>query len=466
MDSNSDPPSTDKGTAVSKPLKDAVTRNYRRRPPVTASSSSDGSPEHNNRSSPKHLQGDPREVFEHQPKRKDDGNKLNRDSERSHCGRSSDSYRNSDRQSRNSKDHYLQIDHIKDEKHADVEERISQKSTSRLCRESSGSTRFDNVRSRDHSRYLNNSSQDKFDGSEHRNKDKNRGPKFFDYQKYKDDSSSERLGSGRSVGHFEDMEWERDRHRADRGSQDEKRDYHRSSRDFRSERSYEESRGHQSDSISRRDDGKLRESEGYKSHLKEMDDEKIAPKRPKFSNWDKGIADSKFTTTSEGRESSSSKQIQNDKLETDINAAKVAAMKAAESVNRNLAGAGPAGCLTADQKKKLLWGNKKNTTTEEAGHRWDTTLFPDRERQEKFKKLMSLKLPWCLWPIVGCEGRAQPRQPRGHQSSQSRAAEGTPAGFREAIYSWTAKERWPHCWFRSLSILRFYCTMINIRIFL
>lgn len=35
------------------------------------------------------------------------------------------------------------------------------------------------------------------------------------------------------------------------------------------------------------------------------------------------------------------------------------------AVNRNLIGAGPVGCMTADQKKKLLWGNKKSTTAEE-----------------------------------------------------------------------------------------------------
>ncbi|CAB4286281.1 unnamed protein product [Prunus armeniaca] len=60
-------------------------------------------------------------------------------------------------------------------------------------------------------------------------------------------------------------------------------------------------------------------------------------------------------------------------------------------INRNLIGVGPVGCMTADQKKKLLWGNKKSTTAEEVGHRWDTTLFSDRERQEKFNKLMGVK---------------------------------------------------------------------------
>ncbi|KAL6213964.1 hypothetical protein ACLB2K_013402 [Fragaria x ananassa] len=427
MDSNLDPLSTGKGIVISGPSKDKVKRNYRRRSPVSGSSSSDGSREHNNSSSPKPSRGDPGKISEHQPRRKDDGKELNKDSERS--------YRHSDRQSRNSKGFYAHPDYIKYEKHADDEERINQKSTFRPGRESRGNTRFDPVRSRNHSGYLDKDSQDKYDSSEHRSKDKDRGSRFLDYQKCKDDSSSERLGSGKSVGRFEDMDNERYRHRTDRDSQDEKRYYRRSSRSERNF-SYEESRGHQSELISRTDDIKHRESEGYKSHLKEMDDEKLerdqrnkyddtgtkrskdriakeptesydnkdmcrsqdqgsAAKRSKFYNLDKGIAGqedvSKFTTTSDGRDSSSSKQIQDGKLENDINAAKVAAMKAAELVNRNLAGAGPAGCLTADQKKKLLWGNKKNTTAEEAGHRWDTALFPDRERQEKFKKLMGVK---------------------------------------------------------------------------
>ncbi|PRQ24773.1 putative small acidic protein [Rosa chinensis] len=438
MDSNLDSPFTDRGTAFSKPSKDKVKRNYRRRSPVSGSSSSDGSPEHNNSSSPKLAMGDPGKVSEHQPRRIDDWRELNRDSERSYCGRSSDSYRHSDRQSRNSKGYYGQADYIKNDKHADDEERTNQKLFSRSDRESRGSAHFDNVRSREYSRHFDKNSRDTYDGSEHRSKDKERGSKFLEYQKYKDDSLSERVGSGRSHGHVEDMERERDRHKVDRDSQDEKRDHRRSSGYFRSERnlSYEESRGHCSGSISRRDDSKHRESEGYKSDLKEMDDEKLArdqrkkyddvetkrskdrvikeptersenedkfriedqesaAKRAKFFNLEKGIAGqkdvSKFTTTSDGRESSSSKQVQDGKMENDINAAKVAAMKAAELVNRNLAGAGPVGCMTADQKKKLLWGNKKNTTAEEAGHRWDTALFPDRERQEKFKKLMGVK---------------------------------------------------------------------------
>ncbi|KAF2588472.1 hypothetical protein F2Q70_00041002 [Brassica cretica] len=63
-------------------------------------------------------------------------------------------------------------------------------------------------------------------------------------------------------------------------------------------------------------------------------------------------------------------------------------MQAAELVNKNLVGTG---YLTTDQKKKLLWGKKKSTATEEPAHRWDSALVGDRERQEKFNKLMGVK---------------------------------------------------------------------------
>ncbi|KAJ8646392.1 hypothetical protein MRB53_008140 [Persea americana] len=42
----------------------------------------------------------------------------------------------------------------------------------------------------------------------------------------------------------------------------------------------------------------------------------------------------------------------------DLDAARAAAMKAAELVNRNIVGSG---YMSTDQKKKLLWGNKKTT---------------------------------------------------------------------------------------------------------
>ncbi|PQQ18267.1 arginine/serine-rich coiled-coil protein 2 isoform X2 [Prunus yedoensis var. nudiflora] len=333
MDSNFDsPPAADGGDAKAafrKPATDAANRKYRRRSPVGGSSPSDGSPMHEHNCSPKNSREDPGKVSEYQTRRRDDGRELERDSNRRYYGRSSDSYRHSDRQSSKS---------------------------------SHGS--------RDYSRNLDKYSRDKYDGSGYRNKDKDRESSFPENQKYKDkDSSSLRVGSGRRHGHFEEMERERDRHALDRDVQDEKKDYH-------------------------------------KVYIKSENQESTA-KRPKLFSSEKGIDGrkdvSKFTTTADGRESSSSKQVQEDEMTTaksqsndaeaanDINAAKVAALKAAELVNRNLIGVGPVGCMTADQKKKLLWGNKKSTTAEEVGHRWDTTLFPDRERQEKFNKLMGVK---------------------------------------------------------------------------
>ncbi|XP_064939112.1 uncharacterized protein LOC135593180 isoform X2 [Musa acuminata AAA Group] len=60
-------------------------------------------------------------------------------------------------------------------------------------------------------------------------------------------------------------------------------------------------------------------------------------------------------------------------------------------VNRSLVGFGGVGFLSTDQKKKLLWGNKKNNPTEESSSRWDLHLFQDLERQEKFNRLMGVK---------------------------------------------------------------------------
>ncbi|KAI9121563.1 hypothetical protein K1719_008596 [Acacia pycnantha] len=52
-------------------------------------------------------------------------------------------------------------------------------------------------------------------------------------------------------------------------------------------------------------------------------------------------------------------QASGSEVVNDLNSAKVAAMKAAELVNKNLVGTG-AGCLTTDQKKKLLWDKASN----------------------------------------------------------------------------------------------------------
>lgn len=65
-------------------------------------------------------------------------------------------------------------------------------------------------------------------------------------------------------------------------------------------------------------------------------------------------------------------------------------------------------------------------------------------------------MPWCLWPIVGCEGRAEDgtptNQPRWQRTSPCRKAKGAPDGFRKTIHCWTSKKRWSNCWVRSLSL--------------
>ncbi|XP_013663395.2 arginine/serine-rich coiled-coil protein 2 isoform X1 [Brassica napus] len=131
----------------------------------------------------------------------------------------------------------------------------------------------------------------------------------------------------------------------------------------------------------------------------------------------------------------------------DVDAAKVAAMQAAELVNKNLVGTG---YLTTDQKKKLLWGKKKSTATEEPAHRWDSALVGDRERQEKFNKLMSLRLRWCI--IVGCERRECSKPRAEPERSPSREAERVAEGSRETVHSRIKEERRTYGGVRSLNM--------------
>ncbi|KAF8398219.1 hypothetical protein HHK36_017145 [Tetracentron sinense] len=166
------------------------------------------------------------------------------------------------------------------------------------------------------------------------------------------------------------------------------------------------------------------------------EDEESSAKKPKLFNSDKRTGYVKDETvckvTSEHAHSFTSEA----EAANDLNAAKVAAMKAAELVNRNLIGGG---YMSTDQKKKLLWGNKKNTTAEEvlfktyfffifnnSGHCWDMPVV--------FNKLMVIadSSPYFYY-YSGCEGR----RPRWECPNPNREVEGTPAGFREAVYCWT-----------------------------
>ncbi|KAG6595420.1 hypothetical protein SDJN03_11973, partial [Cucurbita argyrosperma subsp. sororia] len=375
-------------------------RKYRRRSPVSGSSSLDETPKRDRSLSPKLLRDDASKDSERQPRRKDDERDEERDNERL---------------------------------------------SSRSRRDSKGGVHYDHTR-RDRSR----------DG----------------------DSLSERHGSG-SRRHSNSEEMGKNRNTRDRDGRDEKRDNVKHSGDYKHEQglSHDDARGNRYDSFSGRaerkeirgretnwDKGQGKESKGkYDGKGVFVGNQASPAKKPKLLSSGEEV---NHELDAEENQSSILKQEQDGKLSlgqgqsgdsdfaADFSAAKVAAMQAAELVNKNLVGVG---YMSTDQKKKLLWGSKKSTAVEESGHQWDTALFTDRERQEKFNKLMSLRLPWCLWPIVGCEGRAADGAPTNQQrwqrTSPCRKAKGAADGFRKAIHCWTPKKRWSNCGIRSLSIL-------------
>ncbi|XP_022153918.1 arginine/serine-rich coiled-coil protein 2 isoform X2 [Momordica charantia] len=410
-----------------KPSSETASRKYRRRSSVSGSSSSDESPKRDRSCSPKLMRDDAPKDSERQLRRKDDERDVNKDSSRSHYSRNSDSYRYADRKSSRSSHGYSRHDdYVRHDKYAD-EERDYERLSSRSGRESKGGAHYghsrrdsEHSRSRDYYRDGDKSSRDKYDGSGHRSRD--------------GDSLSERHGSGRR--HVNSQEMEKHRNIRDRDGRDEKRDHIKHPGDDKNDRliSHDDARGNRNDSLSGRDESRYRTKEVYRSDRKELDGEKFSKEEKKYeareTNWDKGQGKEskenydgkgvfvhenqgspakKPKLLSSGKEvnhedeenqSSISKQEPDGKMslgqgqsgdsdfDADFSAAKVAAMKAAELVNKNLVGVG---YMTADQKKKLLWGNKKSTAVEESGHQWDTALFTDRERQEKFNKLMGVK---------------------------------------------------------------------------
>ncbi|KAL0652760.1 hypothetical protein Bca4012_095451 [Brassica carinata] len=172
-----------------------------------------------------------------------------------------------------------------------------------------------------------------------------------------------------------DNEHSRSRNDSDRHS----RRKHADSRAEDKEKDYEEDV--HAKSPRDRPDGATENRDAHSKKLKGFVSENNAAEEKHTSRFKpalcSGNQDSSLQSHSKGAEASG-----------DVDAAKVAAMQAAELVNKNLVGTG---YLTTDQKKKLLWGKKKSTATEEPAHRWDSALVGDRERQEKFNKLMGVK---------------------------------------------------------------------------
>ncbi|CAK9188518.1 unnamed protein product [Ilex paraguariensis] len=368
-----------------KPLSDAANRKYRRRSPLSGSSSSDGSPNHEHNSSPIPSR-------EHDRRRKDDERDLDRDSGRSQYRRSGDSYRHFDRQLfRSSQSYRRHDDYSRREKNADDNERDSHFS-SRSGRESRGGTNSDYMRRerehsrpRDHLRDVEKHSVGKFDGSGHRSRDKDREISSLEYRRCKDKeplSDSDRSGrrhSNSNTDYVKSEEW--DRHKGDRDGRNEKRDHCMSLGDYRSDRSptHGEYKGHQTDSPARRDSSGRRLKEASRIDTKELDGHKYQKEETKkyddreanrqkerynreageqledrtvFTSKDQeSLANKSMLFGSDGgtdhgkdvvdeRQSLSSKQVQESVgkvtsertyvTDSDIDAAKVAAMKAAE----------------------------------------------------------------------------------------------------------------------------------------
>ncbi|XP_004497722.1 uncharacterized protein [Cicer arietinum] len=389
MGSNSQSPphdNSDTKNAFRKPSGEATNRNYRRRSPIEGSSSPDGSPRCEHSSSPYPSREDSVRVPHHHS-RKCDGREQDRQYDRNYYGRSSDSLRHSDRQSSRSS-----YGHSRHDKYAD-EDRKRERLSSRSGRESRGDHMREesDSRSKDYGRSLDKYSRDKYERSDYRSKEKGRET-YLQHEKYKDmGSSCDRSGSGKRSAPYDEVGKERWR---DGDGLDERKDSQRSSGEHKNNRavSYSESRGQKDDiEISKNKDRNCRKvGEEFG-----IEDKESFGKKPKLFGAEKDDNSGK----DDEKKTSSSKLSHESKLNlgaaktsgfdsgNDLDAAKVAAMRAAELVNKNLVGAG---CLTMDQKKKLLWGSKKSTPTEESGHRWDMAMF-DRERQEKFNKLMGVK---------------------------------------------------------------------------
>lgn len=374
MDSNlpSSPADSDSAKAAfRRPSNDVVNRKYRRRSPVDGSSSSDGSPNGARESSPVLSKENSAKSFDDRRKQ-DDRRDSGREYGRSQYGRTNDSHKHYGRHSSRSTDSYHRYDDYKREKCVDEDERKYPRSSSRSNRDS---------RAGNHSDYTSRDSQQNRSRDDKHSSDKyTRGKTDFSGHRSRD-----RYGGSSPV----------EEHRGTKHERDDKRDYQR---------------GH--NSTSRRDSSgafggenkesdRQRHSKQEKREVEERSEGRTSfsseshEKKPKLYNFDGSKDQGKYGNEKEPLTSQQAQTYvgkvtpdQGVLKDSDIDAAKVAAMKAAELVNKNLA---VTGGLTTDQKKKMLWGSKKSTTVEEATQRWDSSQFLDRERQEKFNKLMGVK---------------------------------------------------------------------------
>ncbi|KAG9454927.1 hypothetical protein H6P81_007831 [Aristolochia fimbriata] len=436
------PDNVDMKPSFRKLSNDAAQRKYRRHSPDRGSDSSpsSGSPNRDRGHSPNFHKGEAKKMSDDRHRRKEDGRDAERDASRYRGGKDNDYYRRKDKQFYGSSNDYHRHNDYKGNryKHADEDERSYYRSATRSVQESRGGMRADHVRHesdhdrhRENRRFMDKYSRESPDDVGYRRRDKDRETIDPERDRHRDRVRDDKRDHWRSSGDhknsrpssYEDLKGHPRELSSGRISglhhskeaygicrkesgerKEEKRKMGDSERDPYKERPNREKEEHLQASNkniykSREQDVKT-ESQDKNVDANEYLDS--SGKKMKLFHPEKAVpaenADEKSLFSSKPVQDGGSKVtagLDNSSAGVtdtahDLNAAKVAAMKAAELVNRNLVGGG---CLTTDQKKKLLWGNKKNTPTEEfqTGNRWDATMFPDRERQEKFNKLMGVK---------------------------------------------------------------------------
>ncbi|KAJ0985226.1 hypothetical protein J5N97_003582 [Dioscorea zingiberensis] len=489
-----------------KPSNETANRKYRRHSPADGldSSSSGGSP-----------RGEKGSVYSSEDRAKTHTDRQRRDERRdlesdSGCNKSSRGNNDSQRHS----DSRRYDDHIKYNRPADEEEKNYHRSSRSERGSRSGSLsdhiRRDNnyERSRESWRNVGKYTRDRSENVGNKSNDKERDSLTSDHHRHNEKDPDRAAPGSKQVNssRHDVRAGDRDRRR-DREARDERRDRHRSP----GAHNNDESRARVKVSVVGRDSGTAHSKDTHETRNKELEGlkneqiqkrkytdnesdehnkyvrEQGTSERKSFSTFQdrerrkefipeyQNSSDKKFKLVQEEDEKpfSSSKQVETSgKFTTqssssinqvdavqNLDAAKVKAMQAAELVNRNLVGGG---YMSTDQKKKLLWGNKKNTATEESSNRWDLQLFADRERQEKFNKLMSLSLPWCLWPIVGCEGRCERAEAqRKGWKRPCRAAGAAQDRSREAVHCRASTKGWSNCWPWLIKSIIFLFYLVN-----
>lgn len=179
----------------------------------------------------------------HHHSRKLDGREQDRKYGRNQYGRSSDSLRHSDRQSFRSS-----YGNSRHDKYAD-EDRKHERLSSRYARESRGDhiREESDSRSKDYGRSMDKYSREKYERSDYRNEEKDMET-FLQHQKYKDLCSPfDRSGSGKRCAEYDEVE--KERRTRDGDGRDERKDSQRSSGEHKSDRavSYSESRSQNDD---------------------------------------------------------------------------------------------------------------------------------------------------------------------------------------------------------------------------